>query len=222
MHEMPIYATLQDQKFVHVVATVDLARQQGAIRYVNPATIGTVSDMPGHPAVEMSVESRDGAQKKTWHPVVRFASSEGGEPPSAGLIQEDIAAAPWMCIVRLFVKGKEVATYEGAAADALRAAAPAAAPGAGLALEPVGEGGNKRRLRITDAVPKQAGLTYTIQVRPAGTTAWHTIATGRETPDVQVDRNQFPGARRVGVRVIQTTGFQERVIAEDEIDLAPE
>jgi hypothetical protein len=46
-----------------------------------------------------------------------------------------------------------------------------------------------------------------------------TIAVSRPTPDVDVDRNQFAGAKRATIRVLRTTGFNEDVIAEDTIDL---
>jgi hypothetical protein len=220
-----MYAKLERSPFIHVVATVDLGRKSGAIRYVNPATTGMTSDHPGHPDVEMSVEDESGGHKKTWHPIVRFASPEpDGTPQTTGLIQEDIPYEPWMKVVRLLVNGKEVGKYEASSPDPSPAAS--AAPSAGgveapaLTLGAGGPGSPRRRsLLMHGQARKQEGLTYTVQARPEGSDAWQTIAVGRDTPDVDIDRNQFPGARRVDVRVIQTTGFQERILAEETIDL---
>lgn len=41
----------------------------------------------------------------------------------------------------------------------------------------------------------------------------------RLTPEVDIDRNQFAGAKRAEVRVLRTTGFDEEIIAEDTVDL---
>ena len=208
------------RKFVHVVAMVDLAAGTGQIRYVNPATTGVVSDDPGHPDIEMSVESEAGNKQKTWHPVVRFASCEAGEFPSIGLIQEDVAYEPWMKTLRLRVKGVEVSKYEagvpGAAAGL--AARTASAGGAALRLEAASAERPNRRLLGMLEEPRE-GVTYTVQVRPEGSQAWQTIAVGRTTSQTEIDRNQFPGSRRLDVRVIQTTGFDESVIAEQKFDI---
>jgi hypothetical protein len=63
------------------------------------------------------------------------------------------------------------------------------------------------------------GVTYTVQVRPEGSEAWRTITVGRDTPETEIDRNQFPGSRHVDVRVLRTTGFDENVVAEQKFDL---
>ena len=56
-------------------------------------------------------------------------------------------------------------------------------------------------------------------MRPAGEQTWQTIAVGRRTPEVVIDRNQFPGAESAKVRVLRSTGFEDSIVAEDEIDL---
>jgi hypothetical protein len=172
----------------------------------------------------MSVEDATGAQKKTWHPVVRFASVEPGTTPKIGLIQEDIPYEPWMSVIRLFVHGKEVAKYEagppapGAGGGVV--AAGAVPGGASLALEAAGpDRPNRRNLRLARGMQVREGVTYTVQVRPEGSEAWRTITVGRDTPETEIDRNQFPGSRHVDVRVLRTTGFDENVVAEQKFDL---
>jgi hypothetical protein len=216
---------LERGQFVHVVATVDLAKHTGEIRYVNPATTGISTTAPGSEEVELSVEDATGAKKKTWHPVVRFPSSEDGNKPTIGLIQEDIPREPWMKVLRLSINGQEVSKYEAgasppaAAAGATLGAAPgAAAPS--LALEAAGsDRPHRRQLRINAGPQPRQGVTYTVQVKPDGADAWQTISVGRDTPATEIDRNQFPGSREVDVRVLQTTGFDERVLAEQKLDL---
>jgi|SRR5262245_6865811 len=213
-------AKVEKGKYVHVVAVVDLDNETGELRYVNPAMTAVTSNDPGHPDVEMTVEGATGAERKSWHPVVRFASPEPGEA-KVGLIQEDVPYEPWMKVIRLYVKGKEVAKYEAGAPDAAAAVTAAAAAGASLTLAPApANRPNKRSLRMDREVQPRAGITYTVQVRPEGAGAWHTIAVGRDKPDAEIDRNQFPGASRVDVRVLQTTGFDEHVLSERSVDLS--
>jgi hypothetical protein len=77
----------------------------------------------------------------------------------------------------------------------------------------------KRPMSLNTPVQPEPGVSYTIQVQPAGEQAWQTIAVGRKTPEVVIDRNQFPGAERARVRVLRSTGFEDSVIAEDDMDL---
>jgi hypothetical protein len=80
---------------------------------------------------------------------------------------------------------------------------------------------NRRRLTIDDlgALRPQASFSYTVEVKPDNSTMWNTIAVGRETPHVDIDRNQFPGAQRATIRVLRTTGVNEEVLAEATVDL---
>ena len=127
----------------------------------------------------------------------------------------------WVRRRLLRVKGTEVSKYEAGTAPAAAAglAAPAAAAGgAALTLEAASaERPNRRLLRMLEQ-PRE-GVTYTVQVRPEGSQAWQTLAVGRNTSQTEIDRNQFPGSRSLDVRVIQTTGFDENVIAEQKFDI---
>jgi len=80
---------------------------------------------------------------------------------------------------------------------------------------------NRRPLKFDElgGLQPAAGVTYSVQVKPDNKETWDTIAVSRPTPDVDVDRNQFAGAKRATIRVLRTTGFNEDVIAEDTIDL---
>ncbi|MCF2134490.1 MULTISPECIES: hypothetical protein [Burkholderiaceae] len=42
---------------------------------------------------------------------------------------------------------------------------------------------------------------------------------GRETPHAEIDRNQFPGVNAVKVRVLRSTGFEDELFSEQEVDL---
>jgi hypothetical protein len=118
--------------------------------------------------------------------------------------------------VSLQLKGKEISRYEAGAAPS----GPTA--GATFGLELAGAAAASRRpLRIDQLGGLQpvAGVTYSVQVKPDNKSTWDTIAVSRPTPEVDVDRNQFAGAKRAAVRVLRTTGFDEEIIAEDTVDL---
>jgi hypothetical protein len=217
--------------FVHVVATVDFAKEAGQIRYVNPAKTGTAIEAPGDSRVEITVEDATGGHKKTIHPVVRFSSPEAGKEPTRGLIQEDIEREPWMNIVRLLINGHEVSKFEGGEPSPRPGMLSGMARAIGLggmvrgmavpqlSLETAPDRPHRRQLRIQSLEGPRKGVSYTVQVQPEGSKAWETLAIGRETPEIEIDRNQFPGSRLVNVRVLETTGFDEHVMAEQKFDL---
>ncbi len=79
-------------------------------------------------------------------------------------------------------------------------------------------------IRISWRLPSSCGDRVESAGRPAipwpeGSQAWQTHAVGRNTSQTEIDRNQFPGSPSLDVRVIQTTGFDENVIAEQKFDI---
>lgn len=203
-------------EFVHVVGAVDLKNGRGQILYVNPASTSVAAaEVAGHPAVELVVTGADGEELGRIHPVLRTPPPR----PDAGdeaLIQQDIPFVPGMRSVRLLVNGEEQDRFEAGAP------APEAVSVAGiLPLDGLAGPGRRRHLDLTGLMPAhQPGVSYTVQVRPEGAAHWSTIAVGRPEPSLEVDRNQFPGTGRARVRVLRTTGFEEEVVADQEVDLA--
>jgi hypothetical protein len=200
--------------FVHVVATVNTRTEDGTILYVNPSSTTIEGEAAADPNVELLVTGRDGETLRREAVVVRRSSPEDGDSSDLGLIQADIPRQDGMKSVALLVNGKEVSRYE--------AGAPAPRPPATLGL--VGTAGaspNRRRLTLAEAadLAPAEGVTYTVQVKPDTGGPWNTISVGRPTPHVEIDRNQFAGARMAEVRVLRTTGFDEDVVAEDSVDL---
>ena len=79
---------------------------------------------------------------------------------------------------------------------------------------------HRRTLSSAGTAPAENGISYTVQVLPEGASAWQTIAVGRQTPAVEFDRNQFPGSRTAQVRILRSTGFEDEVFAQEEINLS--
>jgi hypothetical protein len=199
---------LQQGKFVNVVASLDLETGEGQILYVNPTSQSIESEARGHADVELVVEDSQGKELLRVHPVVRPATHGVEGEARQALIQQDLLRSPGMKSVALLYKGVERARFEAGAA--------AAGTGATFGLAP---GDKPNRSQVTAGVPQRAGVSYKVEVKPDGASAWSTIAVGSPTPEVMVDRNQFPGAARAKLRITRSTGFNDEVVAEKEIDL---
>jgi hypothetical protein len=205
---------LKTGSYVHVVATINMKTGDGKILYVNPATSTIVSEASPEPNVELAVTNREGKQVYRAPVVVRRSSCDHDQPNDVGLIQADLPQTPDMKSVSLLFNGNEASRYEGGQP------APAAGAASGLELA-AGASTNRQRLKISDlaGLAPAAGVTYSVQVKPDTGGPWNTIAVGRPTPEVDLDRNQFAGAKNATVRVLRTTGFDEHIIAEDKVDL---
>jgi hypothetical protein len=207
---------IQTGSFVHVVATINKTSGDGKIMYVNPSASTIASDAVTDKDVELAAYDSNGKEIYREPVVVRRSSNEPNRPNDVGLIQADLPRMPDMKSVRLLLKGQEISRYDGGPKP------PGAAAGETFGLALAGSAAaNRRPLKIDELAGLQpaAGVTYSVQVKPDNKETWDTIAVSRPTPDVDVDRNQFAGAKRATIRVLRTTGFDEDVIAEDTIDL---
>ena len=208
-------SAIQTGNFVHVVATVNIKAKSGKILYVNPSTSTIQTAAAPEAGVELVVEDANGRPLYREAVVVRRSSCEGAGRGDVRLIQADLPRQAGMSSVALMVNGKEVSRYA--------AGAPPAMPEAvslGLAMA-TADAPHRRQLTLVQATALQptAGVTYSVQVKPDTARHWNTIAVGRPTPSIDIDRNQFPGARKAEVRVLRTTGFDEEVIAQETVDL---
>ncbi len=201
--------------FVHVVATVHTKAQEGKILYVNPSTSTVQSDAPSNDVVRLVVQDGNGQELYSEPVVVRLASCEDPHSCDVGLIQADLPRLPGMNSVLLMVNDKVVSRYDAATP-------PPVSQARGLTLADAAPDAPHRRqltLRQTAGLQPTAGVTYTVQVKPDTGGHWNTIAVGRPTPNVEIDRNQFAGAKKAEVRVLRTTGFDEQVIVHETVDL---
>ena len=56
-----------------------------------------------------------------------------------------------------------------------------------------------------------SNVTYNIQVSTDDGQTWQTVAVGRASPEMTIDRTQFAPGSRVAVRVVATDGFTNNV-----------
>jgi hypothetical protein len=215
-------------KQIHVVGSIDTKDRRGRIRYVNPTTApalptdtdtaaGPTPQRPPGTGVELVVEDADGNELQRVPTAVLLPSDASDS--TAGLIDQRIVPSEGMAKLKLLYDGTVVDTFEpGAPPPELAAAAgPAeismgAFPGAPA----------KPQLDLAQFAEPEAGVSYTVQVKPEGGELWQTVAVGRPTPNVVIDANQFPGAQNATVRVLRSTGFDDDVVAEGDVDLSYE
>lgn len=196
-------ASIVRDRFVNVVARVDTASGEGKLLYVNPSRTSVVSNVQGASGFELLVEDVDGEELLRVPAQVRVSScSTDGD--TGALIQQDIPFVEGARRIRLLRDGEELDRYE--------TAQPSAAAGATL-LATAGPQPHKTLVEAEQIEPED-GVTYTIEARPEGAAAWQAIAVGRARPVFELDRNQFPGAAAIDVRVVRSTGFEEQVIAQ--------
>ena len=214
---------LETGEFVNIVGSVDLEKGTGEIIYVNPSTVSISPDeaeatslgAAPPPGFEIAIQNAQGTELSRIRPVINISTCEEGEAPKTGLINEDIAIIPGMKRLVLLYNGQPVNVFEAGAASP---AAPATRSLTMGAAPPDNQ--HRRTLSSAGTAPAEKGISYTVQVLPEGASAWQTIAVGRQTPAVEFDRNQFPGSRTAQVRILRSTGFEDEVFAQEEINLS--
>ncbi|MFO1323637.1 MAG: hypothetical protein U1F15_06195 [Burkholderiales bacterium] len=209
------------EKMIHVVGTVDLDHRTGQIRYVNPAEVGIRSEAGAAKRnaefpekVVLQLEDAAGAVLASVEALVRLGS-RSENAGRVGLIQEDVPYAPNVKRIRLLLDGQQLDVFEGGGPPA------AVDANAGIALAGAAPGAPNRVAMGAAPASAEAGITYTVQARPADAKSWLTLAVGQRTPKIDIDFNQFPNAKRLDVRVLRTNGFDEAVVNEQSVDLKP-
>ena len=213
-----------ETKQIHIVGSIEDGA--GQILYVNPTT-APVADSPAAGAapdpapgsgVEIVIEDADGAELQRLRPSILRPSDPADS--TAGLIDQRIVPIDGMARLKLLYDGKVLDTFEAGKSEPAR---PEGQPLLGDVPMGAAPGGPaKRQLELEEYSEPEAGVSYTVQVRPQGQELWQTVAVGRPTPDVVIDANQFPGVETATVRVRRSTGFDDAVVAEGDVDLSYE
>jgi hypothetical protein len=216
--------TTKTGKFVHVVASVNRATKTGKIHYVNPASVTTTSDAPAagaqvptpFEAFALSVRDVAGHELLRMSPTVQISRCEG-ELPETALVNQELPLTPNMKTIVLLHDDVEVDRFE--------AGPPKVATGLAAGMAPLQVGPpnpakpHRLPLQVDGNAAPHPGVSYTVQVRPQGASAWQTISVGRPQPNIDLDRNQFPGVSTATVRVLRTNGFEDEIVAEQDVAL---
>ena len=189
--------------FISVVATINLTARTGEILYVNPVTSALAAAAAADANnVEIRVLDAEGQTLGAYPTPVKLNACADAGQDLAGIIDAVIPSHPGARQLELVLGGQVIDTFRAGGT--------------------VPEVSNLHRDEITESVfsfaweppaaeAEASKLTYNVQVSTDDGQSWQTVAVGRTSPDVTVDRTQFEPGARVTVRVVATDGFTNTV-----------
>ncbi len=190
--------------WAQVIGTFDLANRRGEILSMQPSKIAFTSIESGEDRVRIKGLDEDGTV--LFDLAVNPMTPSCGNTGTSRMFEEFVPVQEQLKVVRLYVDGAEAAIYApGMAQQDLKLFL-------GHPLD-----GKQHRIPIDteSAPPIEANVTYMLQVKPDGDKRWYTMATGMERPDaVEVDINQFPGAKSLEIRILRTNGLATTTVLE--------
>jgi hypothetical protein len=192
---------VSDGSYAHITGTFDLEHQTGTIDYVTPVKVAV---KPGSFDNEgIWLRGSDGGGAQLFEQPVRPQRNSCAPHAATGTYDEYVPVAPGLQQVELVIKQAVAARFKrGPEAQS------AVVMGAPDPSSP-----HRLSMRASGA-PPATGVTYTVQAKAENSPNWQTIAVGLKAPTTDVDVNQFPGAKGVNIRVLQSDGFSEKQIFE--------
>jgi len=200
---------------VHLIAAVDLDAGTGEILYVSPSNVAAPPGGAVTRTGPVSLILRDAAGGEIGRVVadLRRAACDRDAAPGAALVQEDVALRPDLAEIALAIGGRIVDVYRPAPPPETAAGAPE------MGLGPPPRPGSARMGYAAAGVAAVSGVSYTVQARADSGGGWQTLSVGRPRPEFEIDRNQFPGAAAVELRVLRVAGFRQTVIDTRRLEL---
>ena len=185
---------------VSVVATVNLTAVSGQIRYVTPLERRRPMKGTGSDAV-LRVADDTGTVLGEFPVEVRLDSEILPGQDLHGLVDAVVEVDPEARAIELVVDSTVVDRYHvGGAAPQMRAAR----------VEGTTDG-----LVVAGEATEAEAATYAVQVSTDDGRSWQTVAVGRTTPSVEIDRSVFAPGQTVRVRVMASNGLERSVAMTD-------
>jgi len=192
------------ERLVSVVATVNLTRDQGQIRYVNPVPGGQPSALEPDSPVVLRVLGPTGELLGN-HPVgVRLNSELAAGDDRTGLVDVVIPVGARATGIELLIAGTVADSFSAAGTPpAVRALRTVAADDESLGVA----------LELDRSL--EGNQTFSVQVSTDQGATWQTLGVGLREPFFTLDRTQFRGGQEVQVRIIATNGFTSTVVTSE-------
>jgi hypothetical protein len=197
-------ATPAEPTPVSVVATVNLTRRTGAIKFVNPVPNLEPSAAAEEGRAVLRVATVDGTPLGEFPAPIQIDSELEPDEDQIGLVDTVVLAAPGAARIDLVVDDEVVDTFQAGGA-----------PPRARALNAVPAGKDELGLALELEEPAEEGQTFTIQVSTDSGRSWQTIGVGLPEPSTLVDRSQFSPGEEVLVRVMATNGFTSSVVTAE-------
>jgi hypothetical protein len=204
----PAAVRIETGRFINVVANVNLTTRQGKILYVHPLDKTQVPAAgPPLSSVALQLRKADGTLLEKIPVELKLSSCPQPGEDRSGLVDAVLSLRPDVSFVDLLLDQVVLDTFSGDSA-------------------PAQLGNLQRRDRGNliemswDAPPTVVGpVTYSMQVSQDDGRTWETVAVGRNTPKIDLSRDQYRGVSRLQVRVIATGGFTSRMVSQTEVTL---
>jgi hypothetical protein len=193
------------QVLVSVVATVNLTRNQGKIRFVNPIPSGRPSRIEKDSQVVLRVKGGEGQVIGEYPVVVKFYSELSRDSDREGLVDALLSLDADARVIELLIARHVAdAVRVGGSLPALRGAQR-------LVTD------DDKELRIGLALDKmiEESYTYSVQVTTDHGRTWRTVAVGLREPSVSIDRRQFREGDELQVRIIVTNGLSSSTVTTE-------
>lgn len=193
--------------FINVIGIVNLTRRTGTIEYVNPVENVLVPETAGQSSVTIRELNSDDQVLRESPVQIKLDSCSDPDEDQMAIIDFVTPYNQEISSLQLLVNGEVVDDYS---------------PGA-LTPPEINLSGRVS----TDAAMKLSweganpddNIKYNLQASTDEGVTWETLAVGKNTPSLTIDRENFKDASSVQVRVIATNGFTSSVIVQETINL---
>lgn len=194
----------QKEILVSVVATVNVTRNEGKIRFVNPIPSGRPSGIESESTVELRVKSEAEKVLHEYPVLVNIFTELAPEADREGLVDAVIPVSPTTRTIELTIGGK--------VADMARVGGAAPAVSGVQRVAP-----DEKEAGILLALDKRLdeGHTFAVQVSIDQGRTWQTVAVGLREPTFTIDRRQFREGQELRVRVIATNGLSRSIVMSE-------
>ena len=190
--------------FVNVVATINLTQRASKILYVNPVSRTLMPATTGDTNVEIRILDDQDQTLETVPVTVKLNTCSESSADQIGIIDAVIPWHPDGRELQLLIDGQVVDSFR-------RGATP--------------EVSNLRRETTTESAmsfawdeaddAESTNVKYNIQSSTDDGQTWQTLAVGHTSPQIDIDRSQYPPGSVVTVRVIATDGFTNNIISTE-------
>lgn len=196
------------EALVSVVATVNVTRHDGKIRFVNPVAAGHESGTDSNSPVVVRVKG-DSDQVLHEYPVLVNVYTElEPEADREGLVDATVPISLTARTIELVIEGSVVDTVRvGGTSPAVRGVQRVAADVKG------------DDILLTIDKQLDEGHTFSVQVSDDKGRTWRTVAVGLREPTFAIDRRQFHEGQELQVRIIATNGLTTSVAVSDSFRL---
>jgi hypothetical protein len=189
-------------QMISVVATANLTRRTGRIRYVNPVQEAAVSGLAAEPGpAAVRVVAQGDAKAAEFAVDVRLSSELLPRDDRVGLIDAVIPLPEAPVRLDLVIGSEVVDTFE-----------PAPQPSAVRAVRALAVRADEAALALDLDRPLERGQSYAVQVSADGGRTWQTLGVGLREPTFTLNRSELTRGEEVVVRIIATNGFVSREV----------